>query len=453
GYSAQINAVLGVSAVQETVTVSAQSPIVDTRDTGTKQTFTNELLQNIPSARDPWVILQQTAGIAMDRQNVGGNMSGQQSNYVSRGGMPFNNKWSLDGVDITDMAATGASPIYYDFDAFDEITINTGGVDVTQQTGGVGINLVTKSGGDRFRGSSRFYDTNDRLGSQNITNAQRAQGATSGNPIQDIQDYGIEAAWSIAQRPGVDLAQLRQAEGWCRRHQLLSSDAGLSADHRQPRRVPDRRGQRLPQHRSHHAPEHQPERRGADLQGQQGDVLQRLFEEGAQRAKREQSHAARIHSTADRGARLLWRLGLDDGAWSHLQARGPVDRDRQDPVRRAIRTRREQLHPRLSRGCPERRAADLHRLDRSERPLDARRRAVGQRQAGQPSERARQRVLSRGAARRPLVQDRRLLERRLHLQFDAHARLRRGQIPDIDQRRLLAGGNRLPDQRDPRRRR
>jgi hypothetical protein len=197
GYSAQINAVLGVSTVQETVTVSGQSPIVDTKETGTKQTFTNELLQSIPSARDPWVILQQTAGIAMDRENVGGNMSGQQSNYVSRGGMPFNNKWSLDGVDITDMAATGASPTYYDFDAFEEMTITTGGVDVTQQTGGVGINLVTKSGSDRFRGSSRFYDTNHRLESQNITDEQRAQGATSGNPIQDIQDYGIEAGGPI----------------------------------------------------------------------------------------------------------------------------------------------------------------------------------------------------------------------------------------------------------------
>src|SRR5499427_210721 len=197
GFSAQVNAVMGISTVQETITVTGQSPIVDTKETGTRQTFTNELLQNIPSARDPWVILQQTAGIAMDRENIGGNMSGQQSNYVSRGGMPFNNKWSLDGVDITDMAATGASPTYYDFDAFEEMTITTGGVDVTQQTGGVGINLVTKSGTDRFRGSSRFYDTNHRLEGQNITDEQRAQGATSGNPIQDIQDYGVEAGGPI----------------------------------------------------------------------------------------------------------------------------------------------------------------------------------------------------------------------------------------------------------------
>src|SRR5207302_2303536 len=176
GFSAQVNAAMGISTVQETITVTGESPIVDTRNTGTKQTFTNELLQSIPSARDPWVILQQTTGIAMDRENVGGNMSGQQSNYVSRGGSPFNNKWSLDGVDITDMAATGASPSYYDFDAFEEMTINTGGVDVTQQTGGVGINLVTKSGSDRFKGSSRFYVTDQKYESNNIDSSLRAQG-------------------------------------------------------------------------------------------------------------------------------------------------------------------------------------------------------------------------------------------------------------------------------------
>ncbi len=192
GFSAAVNAQLGISTVQETITVTGESPIVDTKATGTKQTFTNELLQSIPSARDPWVILQQTAGIAMDRENVGGNMSGQQSNYVSRGGNPTNNKWSLDGIDITDMSATGSSPSYYDFDAFEEMTITTGGVDVTQQTGGVGINLVTKSGSDRFKGSTRFYVTDEKFESQNVTDTLRTQGATSGNPIQNIKDYGFE---------------------------------------------------------------------------------------------------------------------------------------------------------------------------------------------------------------------------------------------------------------------
>ena len=193
--------------MQETITVTGESPIVDTKDTGTKQTFTNELLQSIPSARDPWVILQQTAGIAMDRENVGGNMSGQQSNYVSRGGNPTNNKWSLDGVDITDMSATGSSPNYFDFDMFEEMTINTGGVDVTQQTGGVGINLVTKSGSDKFRGSSRYYQTNDKFESNNLTDDIREQGAPSGNPIQDIKDYGVEVGGPHQEGQGVDLGR------------------------------------------------------------------------------------------------------------------------------------------------------------------------------------------------------------------------------------------------------
>jgi hypothetical protein len=197
GFSAQVNGALAISTVQETITVTGESPVVDTKEVGTKQTFTNELLQSIPSARDPWVILQQTAGIAMDRENIGGNMSGQQSNFVSRGGNPTNNKWSLDGVDITDLSATGSSPTYYDFDMFEEMTVNTGGVDVTQQTGGVGINLVTKAGSDRFRGSSRFYDTNKALESNNIDSSLRSQGASSGNPIQDIKDYGIEVGGPI----------------------------------------------------------------------------------------------------------------------------------------------------------------------------------------------------------------------------------------------------------------
>jgi Carboxypeptidase regulatory-like domain/TonB-dependent Receptor Plug Domain len=197
GFSANVSTQLGVSSVQETVTVMGDSPLVDTKQTGTKQTFTLEQLQSIPSARDPWVILQQTAGIAMDRENIGGNMSGQQSNYISRGGNPTNNKWSLDGVDITDMSATGASPSYYDFDAFQEMTINTGGVDVTQQTGGVGINLVTKSGTDKFRGSTRFYETDDKFEANNVNDSLRKQGATSGNPIQNIKDYGVEMGGPI----------------------------------------------------------------------------------------------------------------------------------------------------------------------------------------------------------------------------------------------------------------
>jgi hypothetical protein len=197
GFTANVNQQLALSSVQETVTVSGESPIVDSRTTAERTTFDLQTLQNLPSARDPWVMLERTPGITMDRANVGGTQSGQQSGYVSRGSGTGNNKWSIDGVDITDMSATGASPIYYDFDMLQEMQVTTGGADASQQTGGVGINFVTRSGTNRFRGSGRYYLTDESLQSDNVTDEVKLQRSGSGQPIQNIKDYGFEVGGPI----------------------------------------------------------------------------------------------------------------------------------------------------------------------------------------------------------------------------------------------------------------
>jgi hypothetical protein len=197
GANVQINAALQISSVQETVTVSGETPVVDLRDSSKTSRFNQEALQSIPSARDPWVIIEQAAGVAMDRQNVGGSASGQQSNFVARGAAMREQKWNLDGVDITDMSATGGSPVYFDFDAFEEMQISAGGADVTMQSPGVAVNLVTKSGTDKFRGSGRWYITDQAFQSINVTDELRRQGATTGNPIQRIVDYGAEVGGPV----------------------------------------------------------------------------------------------------------------------------------------------------------------------------------------------------------------------------------------------------------------
>lgn len=200
GANVQINAALEISTVQETVTVTGETPVVDLRDTSKTSRFTQEALQSIPSARDPWVIIEQSAGVAMDRQNVGGSASGQQSNFVARGAGFAQQKWNLDGIDITDMNATGGSPIYFDFDSFEEMQISAGGADITMQSPGVGVNLVTKSGTDKFKGSGRFYVTDEKYQSVNVDDTLRRQGAATGNPIQNIKDYGFEVGGPI--KPG-----------------------------------------------------------------------------------------------------------------------------------------------------------------------------------------------------------------------------------------------------------
>ena len=64
--------------------------------------------------------------------------------------------WNLDGLVVTDMTATGGSPTYFDFDAFQEINVTTGGADLQVQAGGIGINLVTKRGTNKFHGGGRL---------------------------------------------------------------------------------------------------------------------------------------------------------------------------------------------------------------------------------------------------------------------------------------------------------
>ncbi len=100
-------------------------------------------------------------GVIVDRINVGGNESGQQSTFRGPGVSDDENAFLVDGVEITDMAAVGASSTYFDFDQFTEMQFTTGGTDVTKSTAGVSVNLVTKRGTNEFRGSARFLRTQD----------------------------------------------------------------------------------------------------------------------------------------------------------------------------------------------------------------------------------------------------------------------------------------------------
>ena len=247
GFTAQVNQQLAISTVQETVTVSGESPIVDTKATAAKTTFDLESLQNIPSARDPWVMLQRVPNISMDRVNVGGSQSGQQSGYISRGGNTSNNKWSLDGVDITDMSATGASPIYYDFDMMQEMQVTTGGADASQQTGGVGINFVTRSGTNRFKGSGRIYNTNDAFEARQRHRRDSRPGRWLGRAHPEHQRLRLRSRRADHAGQALVLGQLRQAGHQGRRRELLQADTDLPARGRSGRR--DCRHAR--QHRSH----------------------------------------------------------------------------------------------------------------------------------------------------------------------------------------------------------
>ena len=200
GGAVPLRVALGLAGLAEGVEVTAETPVIDTKKMTTSTNVTNEQLQEIPSSRDPWVVLQTVPGVIVDRVNVGGAESGQQSNYQAKGSDGSNNTWSIDGIAITDMAATGSSPTYYDFDMFQEMNVTTGGADLNSATAGVGLNFVLKSGSNTPRGSGRFYYENESMQATNIPDDLAASlgGATGkGNRMDEYMDYGVEVGGPI----------------------------------------------------------------------------------------------------------------------------------------------------------------------------------------------------------------------------------------------------------------
>jgi hypothetical protein len=196
GFNVSLKIVMEIATLEEEVTVVAVSPLVDAKMTGTATHVTQLILQEIPSARDPWVILQQVPGLFIDRENVGGSESGQQSSFVSKGAARSHAMWNMDGIPITDMAALGASPTYYDFDQFDEMQIITSGQDASIQTGGVSINFIARRGSNKFQIMGRTFFTNDKLQSDNRTEELKKLGYV-GNQINQIMDYGLQVGGPI----------------------------------------------------------------------------------------------------------------------------------------------------------------------------------------------------------------------------------------------------------------
>jgi len=185
-------------SVSEAITVSAATPLIDRRETGTGATIDEIEMINIPSARDPWVMLQSVPGVLVDRVNIGGNESGQQSYFVGKGVERHQTEWNIDGVAVTDMATTGTSTFYYDFDSFQEIQVSTGGADPSVRTPGVQLNMVTKQGTNDLRGSGRYFTTDKQWQAEATIPAEAVSYLEPvANSIDHIDDYGVEAGGPI----------------------------------------------------------------------------------------------------------------------------------------------------------------------------------------------------------------------------------------------------------------
>ncbi len=200
GAATSVPVTFAAPGAEQTLTIVAATPAIDpTRQTTTTNVPLEEL-QDLPTPRDPWAVMQTVPAIYVDRVNIGGSDSDQQATFIGKGAVSTDNTWNIDGVPVTDMAVTGSSPAFYDFDMFKAISFVTAGADVRNPTPGVQVNLIFKKGANVPHWNARIYLANETLQSTNIPTdlVETLGGATGkGNRIDRMRDYGFEIGGPI----------------------------------------------------------------------------------------------------------------------------------------------------------------------------------------------------------------------------------------------------------------
>jgi hypothetical protein len=151
--TASIDVTMKVGSLTEELTVRGDTPVVDTKSASVATNLDAMLLDTTPGGKDIWSILEyKIPGLVFNVPDVGGNQAGLQRAFTSRGTPNSQNVQLVNGVNVGDPAAIGFSMNYYEPATFENVQVTTGAQDISMGTSGTLINMVTRSGTNRFGG-------------------------------------------------------------------------------------------------------------------------------------------------------------------------------------------------------------------------------------------------------------------------------------------------------------
>jgi hypothetical protein len=186
GFIASVDFVLKVGAMQETVTVSGQSPVVDVTSTSASVAFTKETLEAVPRGRDLQNIIAMAPGVTPETPDVGGSTMANRQD-ISSYGVAAQPKLQVEGMNIA-MGADMNTPIYFNDNTLEEVQIKTSGNDAEVSTPGISMVAILKSGGNTFHGSFAAASESPSLQSSNLNASLKAQGLSNTQPLESFYD-------------------------------------------------------------------------------------------------------------------------------------------------------------------------------------------------------------------------------------------------------------------------
>ena len=191
GFTATVNAELAVAALEESIVVSGQSPVVDTSATQIGNSFDAKQLSALPTSRDYFSLLAGSPAVQMNRIDVGGSTNGTQQGFTVYG-TSGQVRASIEGINATEN--TGAFGNYPDVGAMEEVQINTAAHSAEASTPGVQSQFISKSGGNQYRGTFFGGYSSESWQSFNIDEDQIARGLRGGGGL-DPEDVNRLSAY------------------------------------------------------------------------------------------------------------------------------------------------------------------------------------------------------------------------------------------------------------------
>jgi outer membrane receptor for Fe3+-dicitrate len=191
-FTATINADLQVGAIEESITVSGESPLVDIRNSVSQSVMDRETLDTIPTGKDPFAVGQLIPGVTTNTPDVGGTQIMQQPTLQVHGSAAQDDVFMVDNVQIQHMGFGGnQTGFYFNDGLMEEISYQTSSLPAEAPVGGVQINMIPRSGGNAFRGTFFGTGANDSLQSNNSDSELETKGLVARNRVKSVYDVNV----------------------------------------------------------------------------------------------------------------------------------------------------------------------------------------------------------------------------------------------------------------------
>jgi len=206
-FTATVNADLRVGAVEETITVSGETPIVDIQSTTRQQVLDHAVIDAVPTGRlvqNLGVLLpgvSVSGGLTLNgvgTQDVGGSSGNAVSQLASHGGRGLDQRTTINGLSMMLSAGVNNTPYVPNMGSTQEVTIDISGVSAEAAEGGVRVNVIPKEGGNTFRGLVFASFANESMQSSNFTGDLKARGFTTPNALRKVVDLNPAFGGPIA---------------------------------------------------------------------------------------------------------------------------------------------------------------------------------------------------------------------------------------------------------------